>query len=58
MSKCLECIHRKPCYSGKDWDAAVGTPCEYFAPDTDRESGLLQPRCKDCLVDRMLDDGK
>ena len=33
MAKCLDCVHWKPCYSGKEWDAAVGTPCEYFADD-------------------------
>lgn len=31
MGKCLKCIHWKPCFSGKEWDAAVGDPCEYFA---------------------------
>lgn len=30
MAKCLECFHWKPCFNGKEWDAVVGSPCEYF----------------------------
>ncbi len=33
MAKCLECTHWKPCFNGKEWDAAIGSPCKYFAPD-------------------------
>lgn len=33
MAKCLECTHWKPCFNGKEWDAAIGVPCEYFATD-------------------------
>ena len=33
MAKCLECIHWKPCFNGKEWDAAIASPCKYFATD-------------------------
>lgn len=33
MAKCLECVHWRPCFNGKEWDAAIALPCEYFAPD-------------------------
>lgn len=44
MAKCLACIHWKACFSGKEWDAAIGTPCEYFRA-THVEPFVL---CKDC----------
>ena len=34
MAKCLECIHWRPCFNGKEWDAAIASPCKYFSPET------------------------
>lgn len=31
MAKCLECVHWKPCFNDKEWDARIGDPCEHFA---------------------------
>ena len=39
MAKCLECIHWKPCFNGKDWDATIATPCEYFTTEPERPKG-------------------
>jgi hypothetical protein len=39
MAKCLECIHWKPCFNGKDWDATIATPCEYFTTEPERPNG-------------------
>lgn len=33
MGKCLECAHWKPCFNGKEWDAAIASSCKYFSPD-------------------------
>jgi hypothetical protein len=33
MDKCLECTHWKPCFNGKEWDAAIASPCKYFSPN-------------------------
>lgn len=45
MAKCLECIHWKPCYSGKEWDAAIGTPCEHFSTI----DAVEVVRCENCI---------
>ena len=34
MSKCLKCIHWRACFGGKEWDAKIASPCEYFAIET------------------------
>ena len=51
MAKCLECIHWKPCYSGKEWDATIGTPCEYFSTIDVVEV----VRCRNCKYGEMDD---
>lgn len=32
FAKCLNCIHWKPCYNDKEWDAAIGVTCDHFLP--------------------------
>ena len=39
--RCLSCVHWKACFSGKEWDAAIGTPCKYFTTTS-------RVHCKDC----------
>lgn len=43
MAKCLECIHWKPCFNGKDLDATIATPCEHFTTEPERPNGRWIP---------------
>lgn len=43
MAKCLECFHWKACFNGKDWDATLCEPCEYFVTDV-----AIVVECRHC----------
>lgn len=47
MASCLDCLHWKPCFGGKEWDARIEKPCEYFKTTKDKDTSSVV-RCYEC----------
>lgn len=46
---CLDCLHWKGCFAGKDWDARVEKPCEYFKDKN--KYAIVEKRCEEVQSD-------